>query len=528
MNAEQINLFPPSQNTPNTKIEEFVASIELLTQEIQELYCLDHIPWVIGYSGGKDSTATLQLIWNAIAQLPPEKRHKKIHVITTDTLVENPVVSAWVRNSLNQMNIAATKQKMPIYTHLLLPDIKNTYWVCLIGKGYPAPRIRFRWCTERLKIDPANRFVRDMVRSTGEVIMVLGMRKSESNKRALAMKKQEKGRVRERLTPRISLVNCLVYTPLEDWTTDEVWLYLMQFENPWNYSNKDLFTMYRGATADNECPLVIDTSTPSCGDSRFGCWVCTLVSQDKSMEAMILNDEAKEWMQPLLDIRKELDVKNDRDKRDFRRIFGTVQLFERNVNGETSVEPIPGPYKREWREYWLRRVLEAQQQVRKNAPPDMRDITLIQPEELSEIRRIWLEEKHEFDDSLPRIYQEVTGEPFEDPRHGGGNAMLGVDEWQILEELSEGDPMYLELMTRLLDTERQYKTMSRRTGIYDTLERCFETSSRSQSEAIANAHYQRDLKQAAKEGKVEDIKKIVNGEKPEPPQQLNWASLKFS
>ena len=243
---------------------------------------------------------------------------------------------------------------------------------------------------------------------------------------------------------------------------------------------------------------------------------------------MILNDEAKEWMQPLLDIRKELDVKNDRDKRDFRRIFGTVQLFERNVNGETSVEPIPGPYKREWREYWLRRVLEAQQQVRKNAPPDMRDITLIQPEELSEIRRIWLEEKHEFDDSLPRIYQEVTGEPFEDPRHGGGNAMLGVDEWQILEELSEGDPMYLELMTRLLDTERQYKTMSRRTGIYDTLERCFETSSRSQSEAIANAHYQRDLKQAAKEGKVEDIKKIVNGEKPEPPQQLNWASLKFS
>ncbi|UWU51494.1 DNA phosphorothioation system sulfurtransferase DndC [Limnospira platensis] len=528
MNAEQINLFPPSQNTPNTKIEEFVASIELLTQEIQELYCLDHIPWVIGYSGGKDSTATLQLIWNAIAQLPPEKRHKTIHVITTDTLVENPVVSAWVRNSLNQMNIAAKKQKMPISTHLLLPDIKNTYWVCLIGKGYPAPRIRFRWCTERLKIDPANRFVRDMVRSTGEVIMVLGMRKSESNKRALVMKKHEKGRVRERLSPRISLVNSLVYTPLETWTNDEVWLYLMQFENPWNYSNKDLFTMYRGATADNECPLVIDTSTPSCGDSRFGCWVCTLVSQDKSMEAMILNDEAKEWMQPLLDIRKELDVKNDRDKRDFRRIFGTVQLFERNVDGETSVEPIPGPYKREWREYWLRRVLEAQQQVRKNAPPDMRDITLIQPEELSEIRRIWLEEKHEFDDSLPRIYQEVTGEPFEDPRHGGGNAMLGVDEWQILEELSEGDPMYLELMTRLLDTERQYKTMSRRTGIYDTLERCFETSSRSQSEAIANAHYQRDLKQAAKEGKVEDIKKIVNGEKPEPPQQLNWASLKFS
>ncbi|QJB29709.1 DNA phosphorothioation system sulfurtransferase DndC [Limnospira fusiformis] len=528
MNAEQISLFPDSQNTPNTKIEEFVKSLELLTQEIQELYCLDHIPWVIGYSGGKDSTATLQLIWNAIAQLPPEKRHKTIHVITTDTLVENPVVSAWVKKSLEKMQEAAKIQNMPVQPHLLVPEIAQTYWVSLIGKGYPAPRHKFRWCTVRLKVDPSNRFIRNVVRSSGETIVVLGTRKTESANRAAIMEKRELKRVREHLCPHPHLPSSLLYTPIETWTNDEVWLYLMQFENPWNYSNKDLFTMYRGATADNECPLVIDTSTPSCGDSRFGCWVCTLVSQDKSMEAMILNDEAKEWMQPLLDIRKELDVKNDRDKRDFRRIFGTVQLFERNVDGETSVEPIPGPYKREWREYWLRRVLEAQQQVRKNAPPDMRDITLIQPEELSEIRRIWLEERHEFDDSLPRIYQEVTGEPFEDPRHGGGNAMLGVDEWQILEELSEGDPMYLELMTRLLDTERQYKTMSRRTGIYDTLERCFETSSRSQSEAIANAHYQRDLKQAAKEGKVEDIKKIVNGEKPEPPQQLNWASLKFS
>ncbi|BAI94450.1 MULTISPECIES: DNA phosphorothioation system sulfurtransferase DndC [Limnospira] len=527
MNAEQINLFPPSQNTPNTKIEEFVESLELLTQEIQELYCLDHIPWVIGYSGGKDSTATLQLIWNAIAKLPPEKRHKKIHVITTDTLVENPVVSAWVKKSLEKMQEAAKTQNMPVQAHLLVPEIAQTYWVGLIGKGYPAPRHKFRWCTGRLKVDPSNRFIRNVVRSSGETIVVLGTRKTESANRAAIMEKRELKRVREHLCPHPHLPSSLLYTPIESWTTDEVWLYLMQFENPWNYSNKDLFAMYRGATADNECPLVIDTSTPSCGSSRFGCWVCTLVDSDKSLTAMINNDEEKEWLQPLVDFRLELDIWNDHDKRDFRRIFGTVQLFERNVDGETSVEPIPGPYKREWREYWLKRVLEAQQQVRKNAPPDMRDITLIQPEELSEIRRIWLEEKHEFDDSLPRIYQEVTGEPFEDPRPGN-NAMLGVDEWQILEELSEGDMMYLELMTKLLDTERQYKTMSRRTGIYDTLERCFETSSRSQSEAIANAHYQRNLKQAAKEGKVEDIKKIVNGEKPEPPQQLNWASLKFS
>ena len=271
--------------------------------------------------------------------------------------------------------------------------------------------------------------------------------------------------------------------------------------------------MYRGATADNECPLVIDTSTPSCGDSRFGCWVCTMVNKDKSMEAMIQNDEEKEWMQPLLDIRNELDIKNDRDKRDFRRIYGKVELFEREIDGESLVTPIPGPYLKEWREYWLRKVLEAQTEARKTAPVEMRDITLITPEELSEIRRIWLEEKHEFDDSLPRIYKEATGEEFQDPRLGADRKLIGTDEWEVLTEICDDDVMHLELMARLLDTERQH--IKTRRGIYDNLVKCFETSSRNREEAIQNAHDKRDLKGAAAEGDVNKVK------------QLTWGSIKF-
>jgi DNA sulfur modification protein DndC len=492
-----------------------IDDIPALITEIQELYCLDEIPWIVGVSWGKDSSAVLQLVWNAIATLPLEKRTKKIHVITTDTLVENPVVSAWVRQSLQQLKLAAKEQGIPIEPHLLQPVIQDTYWVNLIGKGYPAPRNQFRWCTQRLKINPANHFIREMVRANGETVLVLGTRKAESTKRAATMEKHQARRVRDHLSPNASLPNSLIYTPIEDWSNNDVWVYLNQCENPWEQSNKDLQAMYRGATADNECPLVVDTSTPSCGDSRFGCWVCTMVSKDKSMEAMIQNDEEKEWMQPLLDIRNELDIKDDRDKRDFRRIWGDVQLFERNVEGEISVEPIPGPYTKYWREHWLRRVLEAQTQVRRTAPANMRDITLITPEELSEIRRIWLEEKHEFDDSLPRIYMEVTSEPFQDPRPGAGYSLLGSDEWNVLEEICDGDAMHLELMAKLLDTERQYRKMSRRVGIYDALEKCFESSSRSQEEAIANAHFKRDLKTAADQGDVETVK------------QLTWASLKF-
>jgi DNA sulfur modification protein DndC len=330
------------------------------------------------------------------------------------------------------------------------------------------------------------------------------------------------------------LPNALIYSPIEDWRTDEVWIYLNQYQNPWGYSNKDLLNMYRGATADNECPLVVDTSTPSCGDSRFGCWVCTIVNKDKSMEAMIQNDEEKEWMQPLLDIRNELDIENDREKRDFRRMWGEVQLFERNnKNGEPSIEPIPGPYTKYWREYWLRKLLTAQSEMRQNAPENMRDITLISMEELSEIRRIWLEEKHEFDDSLPRIYQEITGEAFKDPRPGSDYSLLGSDEWEVLEEICAGDAMQLELMAKLLDTERQFKKKTRRVGIFESLEKCFDTSSRSQEEAIKNAHLKRDLREAALKGDVatirEAFKQLNIGETPvkEETKPDSFAGRKF-
>lgn len=368
---------PENKSQQPRTVAELVEDVQALTTEIQQLYCLDEIPWVVGYSGGKDSSCVLQLVWNAIAALPPSKRTKTIHVITTDTLVENPYVSLWVRNSLKQMKLATQEQNLPFEPHLLQPEFKETFWVGLIGKGYPAPKGKFRWCTERLKIKPSNRFIRDVIRDNGEAILVLGTRKAESTKRAYRMKQWEAKRVRDRLSPNMNLPNSLVYSPIEDWRNDEVWLYLMQWENPWGCSNKDLFAMYRGASADNECPLVVDTSTPSCGASRFGCWVCTLVSQDKSMAAMIQNDEEKEWLQPLLDFRKELDAPINRDRRDFRRRNGDVQLYERNLDGTTSVEPIPGPYIKEAREDWLRKLLGLQQQLRSTAPENMRDITLI-------------------------------------------------------------------------------------------------------------------------------------------------------
>lgn len=442
-------------------------TLAAMIAKVQTLYLADEIPWVVGYSGGKDSTAVLQLVWLALAQLPAGAARKAVHVISTDTLVENPVVAAWVDQSHRIMGEAADKAGLPIYPTKLVPDIQNTFWVNLIGRGYPAPRPKFRWCTDRMKIKPADAFISNVVKQNGEAIVVLGVRKAESTVRAARMNANDEGARREHLSSHGSLPNAFIYSPIADWSNDDVWTFLMQVKNPWGYANKDLLNMYQGASADNECPVVLDTSTPSCGDSRFGCWVCTLVTQDKSMSAMIQNDEEKEWMAPLLALRDALD-QPDHDKRDFRRMGGAVQLINQ------TDRPIPGPYTQATREDWLRRLLEAQEIVRNHpkCPESVRGIELITQDELREIRRIWVVEKYELEDSLPGIVETATGQAFEAPALNDTQP-FGRDEMAILKSATAGDQVHFELVRELLEVERSYRTASRRAKLFDRLEDAF-------------------------------------------------------
>jgi DNA sulfur modification protein DndC len=440
----------------------YAATLDALTRQAQRLYLADEVPWVVGYSGGKDSTAVLQLVWLALAGLSPEQRRKPVHVISTDTLVENPVVATWVAHSLEVMDTAASEGGLPIRAHRLTPAVTDSFWVNLIGRGYPAPRHKFRWCTERLKIKPSNKFIRDVVRAHGEAVLVLGTRKAESSGRAHRMAELEAQRARDLLSPNVALPNCLVYTPVENWSNDDVWTFLMQTRNPWGYSNKDLLSMYQGASPDGECPLVVDATTPSCGDSRFGCWVCTLVDKDKSMSAMIQNDEEKEWMLPLLELRNELDVADDRHMRDFRRMNGTVQLFHDR--------PIPGPYTQPARERWLRKLLEAQAWIRADGPVYVRSLELITLAELEEIRRIWVVDKHEIEDRLPAIYAEATGgtypgKPLDE------HLPLGAETVEVLREITGEDRLHFETIRELLDIEQRHRAQARRAGLLGELEK---------------------------------------------------------
>ncbi|RYD06143.1 hypothetical protein N752_05705 [Desulforamulus aquiferis] len=133
-------------------------------QLIKEIYLEDNKPLLVGYSGGKDSSATLQAIWFSLWQLPKEQLTKNIWVISSNTLVENPIVEKWQRQSLEAMQVAAREQRLPIRVKVLTPAIKDTFWVKVIGSGYAVPRRTFRWCTTRLKIRASNSFIKEIIR----------------------------------------------------------------------------------------------------------------------------------------------------------------------------------------------------------------------------------------------------------------------------------------------------------------------------------------------------------------------------
>jgi DNA sulfur modification protein DndC len=438
--------------------------LEGLYEDIRQIYLADTRPWVVGYSGGKDSTTALQLIWTAIKGLAPAQRTKTIHVISSDTLVETPVVSRYIDETLAKITTAAAEQAMPVVTRKVIPNIERGFWVNLIGRGYPAPSRRFRWCTERLKIEPANDFIKSCVAEYGEVIMVLGVRSQESATRSqvMALHRIEGSK----LSRHSSLLNAFVYAPIADFSTDDVWTYLLQNPSPWGSDNRDLVAMYRNA-ASGECPLVVDTTTPSCGNSRFGCWVCTVVERDKAMEAMI--DSGEEWLTPLLEFRDKLSETQRPELkarfRDYKRRTGKVQFI-----GETD-RVMPGPYTMNFCRELLRELLKTQKEVAADAPPGEAPI-LIHEAELHEIRRIWRTERGDWPDSVPRIVREELGKDLawvtED------SVAFTQDDNELLDSICAELDVPTDLVVKLLDAERASHGLKRRHAIHTRIEEIFQ------------------------------------------------------
>ncbi len=422
-------------------------NLQYLEHEIIDQYLYDDNatrPWIIGFSGGKDSTMLLQVVWNALKKIEPALLTRRIFVVCNDTLVENPRIVKFISKTLKKVQKAANEHQLPLVVEETIPQLDDSFWVRLIGLGYPAPNKFYRWCTERLKIDPTTRLIKEKIAENGEAIILLGTRSDESSTRSASMKKHEiKGqRLRKHLLP-----NTFVYAPLKDVTTIEVWQYLNQVVPPWGGNHKELVTLYRNANS-GDCPLVIDDTTPSCGNSRFGCWVCTVVSKDKSMEGLIENGE--EWMQPLADIRNFLIETRDNPE---------IWREKRRRTGEI-VENRWGPYKFETRVEILRKVLKAQKSLEKTE-----GVELITHQEMVLIQFHWFRDLF-FKTKVSDIYNKIYKSPLDMSKH----IEKSKEEIDLLRKSCKQEPKDVELIQDLLALQKTKTLMMRKRGLIDDIE----------------------------------------------------------
>jgi DNA sulfur modification protein DndC len=431
--------------------------VKKLEEEILQEYLADdnNRPWIIGFSGGKDSTMLLQLVWNTIRKnVPPEARTlggRPIYIICNNTLVENPKILEFVRRTIKNIRKAAVREQMPVTIHETTPKLEDSFWVNLIGKGYPAPNNMFRWCTERLKISPTTRFILDKINQHGEVIILLGTRSDESANRARSIKKYEVAGTRLR---KHTLPNAYVFNPIKDVLTTEVWAYLLQSPSPWNGTNKELITLYNNSSG-GDCPLVTDISSPSCGNSRFGCWVCTVVKRDRSMEALIENGE--DWMQPMMEIRDYLAATINREDENF-----DVTKYRMPVR--RNLADGPGPYWPEVRKLILEKVLRAQKIIQQ----EQKGVELISYQELVAIQVIWHRD-FIFDHSVAAIYNEVFGKQIKIDAETGALHR----EKEILRECCSSEDNF-QLINNLLKAQRNKILLVNKKGLQNDIENILE------------------------------------------------------
>ena len=303
-------------------------------------------PWIVAYSGGKDSTLLLQLVWEVAAAVPAGQPLRPIYIVANDTLVESPLVIRHLRQSLTVIRKAAQSTGLPITIKVTEPCIDQTFWVNVIGRGYIPPTRNFRWCTDRMKIAPTNDLIHKLVLAHDSAILLVGTRKSESQARGRAM--TARGVTATTMNPHSTVPNCHMFAPLTDLRDDDVWKILMQRRPPWGGTHRDLITLYRNA-GGGECPLVLSKEdAPSCGTTspRFGCWTCTVVQKDKSMRGLIHAGhheedmleafaEFREWLIELReDNRNRLPVRRDgrtKLRDDGSRVFGPFTLHIRET-----------------------------------------------------------------------------------------------------------------------------------------------------------------------------------------------------
>ena len=341
--------------------EDFFPKLNFTKQELLANFLADSRPWIVAFSGGKDSTVVLQLVYEMLLSLPKEKR-KKVFVVMSDTKVESPVIEDYLQETMKILNESSKDLGLEFEAIIVEPNEEEEFWFNLIGKGYPSPTRTFRWCTDKLKIRPTQDTMNNITSKYGSCVLLIGTRKKESINRQKTMEARELNS--RGLHPHDYIPNTLVYSAISEWSNDDVWYYLTSHNPPpWQKNHDELLNLYTKAHG-GECEFITNTEQPSCGSSRFGCWVCTVVTDDKSMKGFI--DTGDDWLKPLYDFRFFLkEIREDTTKRSAIRRNGTFGA---------------GPFTSEARKEILDKLLKTEQKIGR---------TLITDNQLYLIQKQW-------------------------------------------------------------------------------------------------------------------------------------------
>lgn len=364
----------PSAPTAGSARELFASIVAAIRREY--LSHEQEYPWIVGFSGGKDSTLLAHAVFAALLDTAPAERSRAVHIVSNDTQVESPLVMAYLHAVQERLREASAHLALPFTVSTTRPEPEHTFWVLLIGRGYPSPNQNMRWCTDRLKILPTSRYILDHVSQYGAAILVLGVRKDESSSRRISIERH-KNLAGSNLTPHSSLPGAFIYRPIVNLTTDQVWELLAENAPPWGGTHSELIQLYRDAEG-GECPVVLSKDeAPGCGtrSSRFGCWTCTVVDKDRSLQGFI--DAGRHQYRPLVEFRDWLqEIRNDARYRSVERRNGRVQF-------DTAGKHIPGPFTVQARRMILERLLTAQAKF---------GDTLITPSEIDLIHSLWAQD----------------------------------------------------------------------------------------------------------------------------------------
>lgn len=420
--------------------------ISAVKKRLKKEFLHDTRPWVVTFSGGKDSTTVLHLVVEMVLELRLEhKQLKKIYVVSSDTGVEMPLIEDYTSDKIRQIRDFINKEQLNMEIDLLTPKVTESFWTLLLGKGYPSPNQNFRWCTDRMKIKPATYFLKNLAKKN-QIVMLLGVRSDESQTRAQSIENRDENY--RGFSKHPDIANAFVFSPIKDWTNAEVWTFLSKHSAPWGKHN-DMMVLYDKGSGEGDCNIALNPEAPSCGKTRFGCWVCTVVSKDKSMANMLKNPE-DQWMKPLHDFRNKLE--------EYR--YNHSKRQPRRRNGQKSV----GPFLLSIRQQLFRELLAIEQEL----VDGLRGKTLISDEEIMQIQEEWLHDGDFFETAITTAKESGRHVDFESVK------AFNDKERNYIKGICDAHDIDVELIEHIMQKEHAYRHQLKRTKLFTELEALVE------------------------------------------------------